>query len=82
MIEELERIDDEVGDYDIQLVMVDDAATAKKYGVKSPPGLVLFRNGKHIKYEGDLTDEEAVLEWLTDKDNLEISDAIEKVSIY
>lgn len=74
-------IDDDCADYDIHLVMIDDAAAAKKYGVKSIPGLVFFRNGKPIKYEGDLTEEEAVLEWLTNKDNLEISDRIEKVNL-
>lgn len=80
IIEELENIDDECAELDIDFVMIDDAATAKKYGVKSPPGLVFFRRGKHIKYEGDLSDEEAVLEWLTNKDNLENADIIEKVS--
>lgn len=81
MIEGLEMIDDDCADYDIHLVMIDDAAVAKKYGVKSIPGLVFFRNGKPIKYEGDLTEEEVVLEWLTNKDNLEISDRIEKVNL-
>lgn len=30
----------------------------KRFGVKELPGLILFRRGRHIKYEDDLEDEE------------------------
>lgn len=78
--EHLEKIDDDCADYDVGLVKISDNLIAKKYGVKSPPGLVYFRRGKSIKYEGNLFDEDEVLEWLTRPDNMEMADAIEKVN--
>ena len=80
IIEHLEKIDDDCGDYDVHLVKINDNLIAKKYGIRSPPGLVFFRRAKHIKFEGDLFDEEEVLEWLTSPENMELSDAIEKVN--
>ncbi|KAJ6215940.1 hypothetical protein RDWZM_010440 [Blomia tropicalis] len=78
--EHLEKIDDDCGDYDVGLVKCSDQLIAKKYGIRNPPGLVYFRRGKHIRYEGNLFDEDEVLEWLTRSDNMEMSDAIEKVN--
>ncbi|KAH7644929.1 thioredoxin-like protein 1 [Dermatophagoides farinae] len=78
--EHLEKIDDDCGDYDVALVKCNDQLIAKKYGIRNPPGLVFFRRGKHIRYEGNLFDEDEVLEWLTRPDNMEMSDAIEKVN--
>ncbi|CAG2115189.1 unnamed protein product, partial [Medioppia subpectinata] len=80
IIEHMERIDDDCGDYGVQMVRVADPLIAKKYGVREPPGLVFFRRGRPIKYEGDLFDEEEALEWLTRPENMELSDAIEKVN--
>ncbi|KAK7069268.1 hypothetical protein SK128_025944 [Halocaridina rubra] len=48
----LEKIDDEAAEYGIQVVKMNDRLMAKKYGFRNPPGLVYFRKGKHIKYEG------------------------------
>ncbi|XP_042867144.1 uncharacterized protein LOC122249976 [Penaeus japonicus] len=76
----LEKIDDEAAEYGIQLVKMNDRLMAKKYGYRNPPGLVYFRKGKHIKYEGDLYDDEDVLDWLTAPENMELNDAIEKVN--
>lgn len=78
--EHLEKIDDDCADYDVGLVKISDNLIAKKYGVKNPPGLVYFRRGKPLKYEGNLFDEDEVLEWLTRPDNMEMADAIEKVN--
>lgn len=78
--EHLEKIDDDCGDYDVGLVKINDPLIAKKYGIRNPPGLVYFRRGKHIRYESNLFDEDEVLEWLTRPDNMEMSDAIEKVN--
>lgn len=64
----------------MHLVKIIDPLIAKKYRIRNPPGLVFFRRGRHIKYEGDLLDEEEVLEWLTKPENMEMSDAIEKVN--
>lgn len=48
----LEKIDDEAAEYGIQMVKMNDRLMAKKYGFRNPPGLVYFRKGKHIKYDG------------------------------
>ncbi|KAG1669120.1 putative protein disulfide-isomerase C1F5.02 [Nymphon striatum] len=76
----LEQIDDECSEYGIQLVKTSDHLMAKKYKVRHPPGMVLFRKGKELLFQGDLVDEEEVLEWLTDPDNLELTDHIEEVN--
>ncbi|XP_076048874.1 hulk isoform X3 [Oratosquilla oratoria] len=76
----LEKIDDEAAEFGVQMVKMNDRLMAKKYGFRNPPGLVYFRKGKHIKYEGDLYDEEDVLDWLTAPENMEMTDAIEKVN--
>ncbi|XP_066956725.1 uncharacterized protein [Macrobrachium rosenbergii] len=76
----LEKIDDEAAEYGIQLVKMNDRLMAKKYGFRNPPGLVYFRKAKHIKYEGDLYDDEDILDWLTAPENMELNDAIEKVN--
>ncbi len=53
---------------------------AKKHGVKKFPAIVLFRNGEPLIYKGDLSDEDEVLAWLTDGENLEIAEKIESVN--
>ena len=47
----------------------------KRYGIKTFPALVYFRNGNPLTFDGDLKSEESVLEWLVDDDNrlMEIS---------
>ncbi|GFY48898.1 protein disulfide-isomerase [Trichonephila inaurata madagascariensis] len=80
ILKHLEQIDDDCSDYEVQLLKMSDNLMAKKYRVRNPPGLVFFRHGNPIVYPGDLTDEEEVLDWLTSPDNMESSDAIEKVN--
>lgn len=36
--------------------------------------------GKNINYDGDIDDEEEVLDWLTLPDNMEMTDHIERVN--
>lgn len=38
------------------------------------------RNGNPLLYEGDLQNEESVLEWLIDDENRELADEIEEVN--
>ncbi|XP_055930888.1 uncharacterized protein LOC129961093 [Argiope bruennichi] len=76
----LEQIDDDCSEYDVHLIKMSDKFMAKKHGIKNPPGLVFFRNGKPIKYPGKLKDEEEVLEWLISPENMAVSDIIEKVN--
>jgi len=76
----MEMIDDEAAEYGIRFVKLNDKLMAKKYGFRDPPGLAYFRKGKHIKFDGDLYDEEEILDWLTNPDNMELSDAIERIN--
>ena len=41
----------------------------ERYGIKTFPALVYFRNGNPLTFDGDLKSEESVLEWLVDDDN-------------
>ncbi|PRD24294.1 UNVERIFIED_CONTAM: hypothetical protein NCL1_44203 [Trichonephila clavipes] len=76
----LEKVDDDCSEFDVHLVKMSDKVMAKKHGIKNPPGIVFFRNGKPIKYPGKMMDEEEVLEWLTSPENMAVSDVIEKVN--
>lgn len=59
--------------------MNDDDA-ARKYNVHNYPALVYFRKQNPIQYDGDLTEEESVLKWLTSNDVFQIKDEIEEVN--
>ncbi|KAK7793468.1 hypothetical protein R5R35_013845 [Gryllus longicercus] len=80
ILEDLENIDDELDVYGIHLVKIQDPQLAKRYSIKTFPAMVYFRNGNPLLYEGDLQNEESVLEWLIDDDNRELADEIEAVN--
>jgi len=80
VLRHLELIDDEAQQYGVRMVKVDDPLMSKKYGHRNPPGLGYFRKGNYIKFDGDLYDDEEMLDWLTDPNVMEISDQIEKVN--
>ena len=80
MLRHLELIDDEALEFGVRIVKIFDPLMAKKYGHRLPPGLGYFRQGNYIKYDGDIFDDEEMLDWLTDPNVMEISDQIEKVN--
>lgn len=80
MLRHIELIDDEAAEYGIHIVKMHDKLMAKKYGYRNPPGLTYFRKGKYINYDGDIDDEEEVLDWLTSPANMEMTDHIEQVN--
>uniref|UniRef100_A0A182MRQ4 Thioredoxin domain-containing protein n=1 Tax=Anopheles culicifacies TaxID=139723 RepID=A0A182MRQ4_9DIPT len=80
ILRHIELIDDEASDYGILLVKCSDRLMAKKFGFRNPPGVTYFRKGKSINYDGDIDDEEELLDWLTDPHNMEMTDHIEKVN--
>ena len=80
ILRHIELIDDEAAEYGITLVKCSDRLMAKKYGFRNPPGVSYFRKGKCINYDGDIDDEEELLDWLTNPDNMEMTDHIEKVN--
>ncbi|XP_017106790.2 uncharacterized protein hlk isoform X2 [Drosophila bipectinata] len=80
VLRHIELIDDEAAEYGIYIVKMHDKLMAKKYGFRNPPGLTYFRKGKYINYDGDIDDEEEVLDWLTSPANMEMTDHIEQVN--
>ncbi|CAG7689960.1 unnamed protein product [Allacma fusca] len=74
---ELENIDDECDAHGIVFVKIDDDNEAKEYGFEELPVLVYFENKVPSVYEGDLNNEEQVLQWLLEQRN---SDTIEEVT--
>ena len=48
----MENIDDETDDYGILMVKLNDPALAKRYGIKTFPSLVYFRNGNPLTFDG------------------------------
>jgi thioredoxin-like negative regulator of GroEL len=80
VLEELEHIDDECDVYGIHMVKIQDVPLAKRYGIRTFPALMYFRNGNPLLFDGDLRNEDAVLEWLIDDDNRELQDEIEDVN--
>ncbi|KAL4706802.1 hypothetical protein ACJJTC_018183 [Scirpophaga incertulas] len=80
VLRHVELIDDEASEYGIKIVKCSDRLMAKKYGFRNPPGITYFRKGKYINYDGDIDDEEEILDWLTNPENMELTDHIEKVN--
>ena len=80
ILEGLEEVDDECDVFGIHMVKIQDPQLAKRYSIKTFPALVYFRNGNPLIFEGDLQNEQSVLEWLIDDDNRELADEIEEVN--
>lgn len=51
-------IAEDAATFGIPIAKMNDHLMGKRFGIKELPGLVLFRRGRHIKYEEDLDDEE------------------------
>ncbi|XP_032681273.1 uncharacterized protein LOC116848848 isoform X2 [Odontomachus brunneus] len=80
VLRHIELIDDEAAEYGIKIVRMKDRLMAKKYGFRNPPGITYFRKGKSINYDGDIDDEEEILDWLTNPENMELTDHIERIN--
>lgn len=80
MLRHIELIDDEAAEYGIKIVRMKDRLMAKKYGFRNPPGITYFRKGKSINYDGDIDDEEEILDWLANPENMELTDHIERIN--
>merc|ERR1711971_27589 len=77
---DLELIDDDAKKNNIEFVKINDKRFGKSFGIKKFPALTFFRGWEVMIYEGDLKDGEAVLDFLTDEDNMAIPDKIEEVN--
>jgi hypothetical protein len=76
----LEKIDGEADLFGIDFVKVSSVEAAEKYGILNVPSLVYFRKKTPLIYDGDLTQEEKILQWLTSQDVFEIKNEIEEVN--
>lgn len=52
VLEELEHIDDECDIYGIHMVKIQDVPLAKRYGIRTFPALMYFRNGNPLLFDG------------------------------
>lgn len=80
ILRHMELIDDEAAEYGIKMAKMSDRLMAKKFGFRNPPGITYFRKGKPINYDGDIDDEEEILDWLTNPENMELTDQVERVN--
>lgn len=64
VLEALEDIDDDLDEKDVRFVKNNEADVAEDYGIEDLPALVVFERGIPNLYEGDLTDEDKVLDWI------------------
>lgn len=74
VLDELEKIDDDCDKHGIQFVKIDDENAASDFGIDSLPAIVYFEKGIPNVYDGDIENEDEVLEWLVEqleKDEIE-----------
>ena len=76
---DMELIDEDAKKNNIEFVKINDKRFGKSFGLKKFPALTFFRGREVMIFDGDLKDEEAVLDFLTDEDNMAIPDKIEEV---
>ena len=63
VLNEMENIDDDLEREGIVMIRIDNAEEAKEYGLDHLPAMVYFENKIPAIYEGDLMNEDEVLEW-------------------
>lgn len=63
----MENIDDELEKEGIVIVRIDNDAEAKEFGIDHLPTLIYFEDKIPSIYEGDLMNEEEVLQWLIEQ---------------
>jgi len=76
----LERVGEEVATNGITLVRVNDKKAAKTHAIRNFPALSLFKMGEALHYEGDLTDAEAILDFLSSPEALDVPGQVEDVT--
>jgi len=76
----LERVGEEVATNGITLVRVNDKKAAKTHAIRNFPALSLFKMGEALHYEGDLTDADGILDFLSSPEALDVPGQIEDVT--
>jgi len=80
ILKDMELIDDDAKKSNIEFVKINDKRFGKSFGIKKFPALTFCRGREVMIFEGDMKDEEAVLEFITDEDNMAMPDKIEDVN--
>lgn len=80
ILEQLEEIDGEADLFGIDFVKINSPTAAAEHGLHSLPALMYFRKKTPMLYDGDLTQGDRVLDWLTSQDVFEIKNEIEEVN--
>ena len=62
----MENIDDECEEMDVTFIKTSDDNIKKEYDLPSLPALAFYRNKFRTIFEGDLMNEESILEWVTE----------------
>lgn len=65
IINELENIDDECEEMEITFIKSSDDNIQQEYDLPSLPSLVFYRNKFRTIFDGDLMNEESILDWIT-----------------
>ena len=76
----LETKTTELDDAGIKTVRINDKKSAKSFGILSSPGLTYFKGGKGENFEGEMTDPEALMDFLASPEAMELPDQIEEVN--
>lgn len=80
ILENLEEIDGEADLFGIDFVKICSAEAAAEHGLHTLPALMYFRKKTPMVYDGDLSQADRVLDWLTSQDVFEIKNEIEEVN--
>jgi len=74
------QIDDDAHRFGVKFISNAERAAAKKFGITTFPKLLFFKHKEPTAYDGDLMNEEQVLEWLTSIESMEFPDKIEEAT--
>ena len=77
----LEKIDSNADKLGIAMVKINDLELVSEYGLSELPSLVYYRHSAPLVFDGELSQEEAVLQWLVQNraTGEESEDVIEEV---
>ncbi|XP_023328989.1 uncharacterized protein LOC111701796 [Eurytemora carolleeae] len=75
----LEGVDDITDKYNIEFVKLNNKKYARNLGIRQFPAVSFYKAGVMTVFDGDVLDTEAVVEFLTNEDALELPDKIESV---
>merc|ERR1712002_344693 len=73
----LESIDDDLDEHNIPAVKMSDTVEARQYGVKTFPSIIVFVKKIPELYQGDVTDEAAVLGWALTQAGIKVAADVE-----